>query len=105
MFRFGPVQISPSSKSAAGVSAGVLKVPAQFPTIQQAVAAAAAGDTVVVAPGQYDELVELDGLTDVTLRGRKATLLGDAPSWTVVERGALGVDTLLVVDREPCLQE
>ncbi len=36
--------------------------------------------------------------------GRKATLLGDAPSWTVVERGALGVDTLLVVDREPCLQ-
>ncbi len=36
---------------------------------------------------------------------RKAMLLGDAPSWTVVERGALGVDTLLVVDREPCLQE
>lgn len=36
---------------------------------------------------------------------RKGTLLGDAPSWTVVERGALGVDTLLVVDREPCLQE
>jgi len=36
---------------------------------------------------------------------RNAMLLGDAPSWTVVERGALGVDTLLVVDREPCLQE
>ena len=36
---------------------------------------------------------------------RTATLLEDARSWTVVERGELGVDTLLVVDREPCLPE
>ncbi len=36
---------------------------------------------------------------------RAATFLQDARSWTVVERRELGVDTLLVVDREPCLPE
>jgi diaminohydroxyphosphoribosylaminopyrimidine deaminase/5-amino-6-(5-phosphoribosylamino)uracil reductase len=36
---------------------------------------------------------------------RTAVHLGDVRPWTVVERAALGVDTLLVVDKEPCLQE
>lgn len=34
---------------------------------------------------------------------RRVTPLADAARWTVVERRALGVDTLLVVDRELCL--
>ncbi|MEE8134717.1 MAG: bifunctional diaminohydroxyphosphoribosylaminopyrimidine deaminase/5-amino-6-(5-phosphoribosylamino)uracil reductase RibD [Gemmatimonadales bacterium] len=36
---------------------------------------------------------------------RPSTLLTDAERWTVVERRPLGKDTLLVVDRAPCLPE
>ncbi len=36
---------------------------------------------------------------------RPATPLTDAGRWTVVERRPLGEDTLLVVDRAPCLPE
>ncbi len=39
----------------AGTSAAVLHVPADFPTIQQALDAASATDTVLVAPGRYVE--------------------------------------------------
>ena len=35
--------------------------------------------------------------------GWQAPPLGGAERWTVVERRALGDDTLLVLDREPCL--
>ena len=35
--------------------------------------------------------------------GWQAPPLGGAEPWTVVERRALGDDTLLVLDREPCL--
>lgn len=37
------------------------------------------------------------------LSTRRATALGDAARWTVTERGALGHDTLLVIDRKLCL--
>jgi diaminohydroxyphosphoribosylaminopyrimidine deaminase/5-amino-6-(5-phosphoribosylamino)uracil reductase len=37
--------------------------------------------------------------------GREAVPLDEAQAWTVTERRALGPDTLLVVDRELCLQE
>jgi diaminohydroxyphosphoribosylaminopyrimidine deaminase/5-amino-6-(5-phosphoribosylamino)uracil reductase len=36
---------------------------------------------------------------------QKATSLSDVSRWTVVEQGSLGGDTLLVVDRRPCLLE
>jgi diaminohydroxyphosphoribosylaminopyrimidine deaminase/5-amino-6-(5-phosphoribosylamino)uracil reductase len=36
---------------------------------------------------------------------RTGVRLEDAATWTVSERRTLGVDTLLVVDREPCSQE
>jgi len=35
----------------------------------------------------------------------RAVQLGEAPRWTIVERRALGDDTLLVADRELCLPE
>ena len=47
--------------SVPGVDAAVLRVPSDFPTIQQAVNAAAAGDTVVVSGGRYPEAVTLKG--------------------------------------------
>jgi len=37
--------------------------------------------------------------------GVPAFALGEAPRWVVVERRALGSDTLLVLDRKPCLPE
>jgi diaminohydroxyphosphoribosylaminopyrimidine deaminase / 5-amino-6-(5-phosphoribosylamino)uracil reductase len=37
--------------------------------------------------------------------GIPAAPLADAPRWTVVERRALGSDTLLVLDRKLCLPE
>jgi parallel beta-helix repeat protein len=47
--------------SAADLESAVLRVPAQFPTIQQAVSAAASGDTIVVAEGIYHGAVTLKG--------------------------------------------
>ncbi|MGH9335452.1 MAG: hypothetical protein ACRD21_17080, partial [Vicinamibacteria bacterium] len=44
---------------AAAAETAVIRVPSEFPTIQQAVNAAAAGDTIVVAEGRYPEAVTL----------------------------------------------
>ena len=51
-----------------GVSA-TLKVPLHYPTIQAAVDAAVAGDTILIAPGIYEELVTIDEKTDITIKG------------------------------------
>lgn len=52
------------------LAAQVLKVPsADYPTIQSAVDAAAAGQTVVVAKGVWDEEVVIAGKTDVLVVG------------------------------------
>ena len=45
-------------------SAAVIAVPADQPTIQAAVAAAAAGDVVRVSPGVYPERVRITGARD-----------------------------------------
>jgi len=42
-------------------AAGVISVPAGQPTIQAAINAASAGDTVVVAPGIYHERIDFKG--------------------------------------------
>ena len=51
-------------------------VPAEHATIQEAVAAAAAGDTVLVAPGRYTELIEMkDGIVLRSSDGPDSTIL------------------------------
>lgn len=65
---------------ASSASAAERHVPAQFSTIQAAVAAAADGDVIVVAPGTYGETVNLRG-KDIELRssgGPKVTILDGA---------------------------
>ena len=54
----------------AGDDDGVREVPAEYPTIQAAVDAAAEGDLVLVAPGVYNEAVDV--VTDnLTIRGAR----------------------------------
>src|SRR5215467_7717715 len=54
--------------------AAVLNVPAQYPTIQAAVDAAAAGDEIQIAPGVYTEQSIVDR-KNLTLTGRPGTVL------------------------------
>ena len=68
------------------LAASTLLVPQQFPTIQEAVAAAIDGDTILVKAGVYAEQVTLSGLTDVTLRGQGKV---------IVDAGGAGAGLLL----------
>jgi serine protease len=60
-------------------NATVRHVPADFPTIQEAIAASTDGDRVVVAPGLYAERIDFLG-RDITVQGN-----GDAPSSTTID--------------------
>ena len=66
-------------------AATTIKVPADQPTIQAALDAAVAGDTVVVAPGTYVENLDFGG-KDVAL-----TTSGGAGATTLDANGATGV--------------
>lgn len=58
----------------------ILHVPASFPTIQSAVNAASPGDTILVAPGTYDE--------EITITTNSIHLIATTPN-TVVIRGMI----------------
>src|SRR5678810_748513 len=51
-------------------SAGTINVPADQPTIADAITAAVAGDEIVLAPGTYDEFLTVD--KDLTITGSGA---------------------------------
>ena len=70
--------------SAGQLLAADLFVPAQYPTIALALAAAEPGDSVILAPGQYNEH-DLDLTGGVTLTGRL-----DAPDIVVINAQAQG---------------
>ncbi len=85
---------------ASGAGAGTLDVPAQYPTIQAALDAAAAGDTIVVQPGTYAEALVFPSF-DVTL-----TAPG-GPDVTVVDATGLGTSAVTIpnVESTPALVE
>lgn len=76
----------------AAVSAGVLNVPADFPSIGAAMAEAQSGDTVLVADGTYKEAVMLTPgvvLKAQTLHGATLRGKGREPAVTMASNSAL----------------
>ncbi len=66
---------------AAPAAAGVLKVPADFPTIQAAVDAALPGDVVRVSAGSYAETVLIQGHSQLELRGAGKVVVDGVRVW------------------------
>jgi parallel beta-helix repeat protein len=65
----------------------VIKVPLQFPTIQEAIRAASSGDTIKVASGTYYEHLFID--RPVTLAGENTsnTIIDGSGTWKIVQIG------------------
>jgi len=63
-----------------------LRVPADYPTIQAAINAAVAGDTVLVSPGSYPERLNYDGkaITVISESGPAATIIDGGNSGNVL---------------------
>jgi hypothetical protein len=64
-------------------AAATIRVPADQPTIQQAIDAASAGDEIVVAPGTYAERLDFKG-KNITLRSDQG------PELTIIDAGGAG---------------
>ena len=57
-----------ATKASDGAKSGIIRVPADQPTIQKAVDSAKAGDLVLVSPGTYREAVDVS-TANITIRG------------------------------------
>ncbi|MFQ5655867.1 MAG: hypothetical protein ACE5GW_14210, partial [Planctomycetota bacterium] len=84
----------------AGSSLGaqILQVPADYPTIQEAIDAAQGGDTVLVAPGTYFENIDFLGkaITVTSILGPEATTVDGGGSGSVASFvNGEGQDSLL----------
>ena len=71
---------------AGGPKHATLRVPGQYPTIQSAVNAAHAGDTILVGPGTYTEQVTVDTSVNIVGAGAGRSFIADpgATSYLVV---------------------
>ncbi len=65
-----PLLLAAAAPASALGTGNVIKVPQDFFTIQDAVDAAADGDTIQVGAGTYLETVVIDGFTDLVVRGK-----------------------------------
>ena len=74
------------------LAATTLNVPADFPTIQSAIAAAADGDTVLVGPGTYNERIDF-------LRKNITVRSSAGRATTIIDGGGLGV--VVTMDADP----
>jgi hypothetical protein len=68
--------------------AGTINVPGDYPTIQQAIDAAVAGDLVIVAKGKFTENIDLKGKA-ITLQGA-GRVGGAGPRTTLINGGGGG---------------
>ncbi len=59
------------------IQAAILNVPAYLPTIQMAIDACASGDTVLIAPGNYEENISVSNMS-ITLASQYITSLDSA---------------------------
>ncbi|MCH8880356.1 MAG: exo-alpha-sialidase [Planctomycetes bacterium] len=78
--------------------ADIIHVPADYPTIQAAIYAAASGDEIIVAPGVYNEALYISGI-EITLRsseGPEVTVIdGSAEKFVVMRLMSVGPGTLI----------
>lgn len=68
---------------------GIIRVPLDFPTIQEAINAAYPSETIIVAPGTYNERINLLGKA-ITLRS------SDGPDVTILDGQGLGQGSSMV---------
>jgi len=89
-------QCLPALLLSSAAAAGVVRVPLDFARIQNAIDAASTGDTVLVAPGRYPEILTFRGKA-ITVTGRDP-LDPDVVASTIVDAsGAYCADTCSVV--------
>ncbi|HJM48204.1 MAG TPA: right-handed parallel beta-helix repeat-containing protein, partial [Candidatus Marinimicrobia bacterium] len=82
------------SGNAFDLSDGVVEVPGEVPTIQEAIDASSDGDTVLVAAGTYYENIEIDKEIVVIGADRETTIIDGDSSGSVVYFGSnAGMDT------------